>query len=551
MFRIRPTALVLACTFALGASAAGAAPDWRVVAADTDSGLSIPPLLPSAVGFDLEWASLASGGNGALGFARNAGSAAPFSLWAERNGTLTPIAENMATGATGPGRSGGEAGHVFRTLFQKQDSSGQAHRVFGARAGEPTQPADAATYGVWMWTGSANAEIARLNTEGALGPGLGAGIVFTNLGTTTSTGYPRARALPGQRVLIDATVTGSLHAVILHQGGVGNRACLLEGSSEPAHAPGIGSAVFYDSGSYTIDMPVVGSRGEVYVAAAFRESGTNGRGIFSLCRGAPQVQARAAVTGSLGPGMNDTSYTFSEFGAIRPAHRDAFYFWARVSSPAGSTNGGFLHADGQNAPVYLYNVEGSLGPGYSGYVFNATGAPTELAAAGRYGLLRTTIKPIAGTSSTAGVWRLMPGLPPEPIAIVGDTGSYAAAPGRPWREFHRTQVLDSGEVLIFGEVGNPNERGIWRLRPGAAPVRELGPGDLVKVPTASGVVERAVTSVTTSGLIDTNYLGEDGWASSNGDVLVRVNVQGIGTLAQLYLRGSAGVSESLLAEGFD
>ena len=145
----------------------------------------------------------------------------------------------------------------------------------------------------------------------------------------------------------------------------------------------------------------------------------------------------------------------------------------------------------------------------------------------------------------------MPGLPPEPIAIVGDTGSYAAAPGRPWREFHRTQVLDSGEVLIFGEVGNPNERGIWRLRPGAAPVRELGPGDLVKVPTANGVVERAVTSVTTSGLIDQNYLGEDGWASSNGRVLVRVNVQGISSLAQLYLRGSAGVPESLLAEGFD
>ncbi|MCR6701138.1 MAG: hypothetical protein NVV68_08330 [Dokdonella sp.] len=112
-------------------------------------------------------------------------------------------------------------------------------------------------------------------------------------------------------------------------------------------------------------------------------------------------------------------------------------------------------------------------------------------------------------------------------------------------------MLDSGEVLIFGEVGNPNERGIWRLRPGAAPVRELGPGDLVKVPTATGPEDRVVTSVTTSGLIDQNYLGEDGWASSNGRVLVRVNVQGISSLAQLYLRGSAGVPESLLAEGFD
>jgi len=552
MTRATLSRLAVACALAFSSLAATAAPDWRVVVADSDSGLVLPSLLPSATAFDLEWVSLANAGNGALGFARDAGSSNPYALWAERSGVLAPFAENMATGALGPGRAGAEAGHVFRVLYQKQDASGQAHRVFGARAGEPTQPTDAATYGVWLWNGASNTEIARLNTEGTLGPGFGPGVAFTYLGPTTTTAFPRARALPGQRVLFDATVTGSLRAVIMHEAGVGNRGCLLEDSTDPAYSPGFGSAVFYDNGgSYLIGAPVVGARGEVYVVSGVRENGTNGRGIFALCRGAPQVFARTAVTGSLGPGMSDTSFMFSEFAAVRPAHAGAFYFWGAVTSPAGSTSGGFLHADGHNTPVYLINTEGAYGPGYTGYVFNSTSAPAELAAAGRYGLLRTTIKPLAGTTSITGLWRLAPGASPEPLAIIGDTGAYAAAPGRPWRTFHRTAILDSGEVLLLAEVGNPTERGVWRLRSGAAPVRELGVGDLVKVPTSAGLAERAVTGISEFDLTSPENLGEDGWASGNGTVVVRVFVTGVPTSAQAYVRGFAGRAESLLAEGFD
>lgn len=524
-------------------------PQWRVVAANSGHGLVVPSLLPGTGSFDITRVSLADG-DGALGLARQH-STEPHNLWTERNGTLTPFANLLATGALGPGRADGEAGHVFRYIWYKHDGSIGTHRVFAARAGEPTQPADAATFGIWHWNGSRNAEIARLNIAGNLAPGFGPDIQFTSFGSTGSTTYPNSEALADGRTLIQATVTGTLKAVVLHTPGQGNQGCLLEDSTHPAWSPDVdANAYFYDFASATIGTTIPGPDGAVYIASSYRIGTTTAqRGIFRICDGAPRSHARSSVTGAFGPGLADTSATFIEFDRIRPGNPGELFFWGRGTGAAGSFIGGFHHANNLNRPLWLNGTDGAYGPGYTSYTFDQTTSPV-MYAAGQYAVLHTTIRPAAGSTSIRGLWRLRPGQSPEPVAIVGDTGAYAPAAGRAWRSFAHTTILDNGDILTVAEVSNPIATGVWRLRPGAPAEPILAVGDLVSVPTTTGVAERAITSISSS-YFDDLAPRIDSWASRQGDVLVRANVQGIPSTAQVFVRGRPGRSDHLFANDFD
>lgn len=540
--------LIAACLAASSTHAQPADPQWRVVAANNQAPVVLPSLLPATGTFGITRVSLADG-DGALGLARQHDSA-PHNLWVERAGTLSAFAGLLATGAQGPGRSGGEAGHVFRSIWYKHDGSVGPGRVFGARAGEPTQPADAATWGLWHWNGQRNNEIARLDVTGNLAPGFTAGIQFTSFGSTGSTTYPNAQALADGRALIEAQVSGGLKSIVLHTPGNGNQGCILESSTDPAWSPDIADAYFYDSGLSVIQTAIPATDGAVYLASAYRiGTSTSQRGIFRICDGAPRSLARSGVSGAFGPGMADSSATFSEFDRVRPGDRGGeVFFWGRGSGTAGNFIGGFHHANGLNRPLWLNDTEGAYGPGYSSYRFNQTSAPV-LYAGGEHAVLNTTIRPAAGSTSVRGLWRLRPGQSPQPVAIVGDTGAYAPAAGRAWRSFATVTILDNGDILTVAEVSNPIAIGVWRLRPGAAPEAVLAVGDLVSVPTASGIEQRAVTSISAS-QFDDLAPRVDNWASRQGDVLVRANVQGISSLAHVYLRGRVSRPDHLFAHHF-
>lgn len=546
--RHRPI-LLAACLVASVGHAQSTDPQWRVVAANSGANVVLPSLLPGTGNFDITRVSL-SDGDGALGFARQH-SSEPHNLWTERNGTLAPFMNLSATGVLGPGRTGGETGHVFKYIWYKHDGGIGAHRVFAARAGEPTQPTDAATYGIWQWNGQRNTEIARLNIAGNLAPGFGTDIQFTSFGSTGSTTYPNSQALADGRALIEATVTGGLKAVVLHTPGQGNQGCLLENSTHPAWSPDVSAdTYFYNGGLATIQAAIPAPDGAIYLASAYRVgTAASQRGIFRICDGAPRSIARSGVQGAFGPGMSDTSATFTEFERVRPGNPGELFFWAKGSAAGGSFIGGFHHADGLNRPLWLNGTDGAYGPGYTSYTFDQASPPT-LYAAGHYAVLNTTIRPVAGSSSIRGLWRLRPGQSPEPVAIVGDTGNYAPAAGRAWRSFAHTTILDIGDILTVAEVSNPIATGVWRLRPGAAPEQVLAIGDPVSVPTAAGVVQRAVTSVSASSFDDLTPL-VDSWSSRQGDVLVRANVQGIPSTAQVFVRGRAGRSDRLFANDFD
>lgn len=374
-----------------------------------------------------------------------------------------------------------------------------------------------------------------------------------SFGNTGSGNYPNARALPDGRTLLQADVTGGWKALSVHVPGVGNRGCLLEGSSHPAWSPGTEATAFFHAGANgsLIQFPVAGSRGEVLVAAAWRvsASGVNRFGVFRICDGPPSALALSGVPGALGPGLADPGAVFTEFGSVRVGDDGSAFFWARGTAAGGTFIGGFHHAGGLNRPLWLNGTQGEFGPGYATYGFDQGTAPL-LQAAGGVALLNTTIRPAAGTTSVRGLWRIVPGLSPQPLAIVGDTGAYAPAPGRSWRSFAHTQVLDDGTVLVLAEVSNPVATGVWRLAPGAAPVPVLAVGDPVRVPTATGVQQRAVTAIRDD-FFDNPEPGIDGWASRQGEVLVRANVEGLASTAQVVLRGWPARGDRLFAHDFD
>ncbi|MBX3724898.1 MAG: hypothetical protein KF823_03170 [Xanthomonadales bacterium] len=548
---LRRLLLLAAGSLAQAAQSQPTDPAWQVVLANSGADLVLPALLPAPASFELRQVSLGDA-DGGIGFTRWTGSSQQ-ALWAQRLGTLVPYAELLATGQLGPGRTGAESGHAFRTLWWRQDAGAGPHRVFGARAGDPTQPVDAATFGIWTWNGQRNLEIARLAAAGALAPGFDPGIEFTSFGNTASAGYPNARALPDGRTLIQASVTGGWRALVAHSPGTGNRGCLLEGSSHPAWSPGIEANAFFHAGANgsLIQFPAAGSGGEVLVAAAWRVtgSGSNRFGVFRICAGPPTALALSGVSGAQGPGLADPGAVITEFGSVRAGYDGSAFFWARGTGAGGSFIGGFHHAGGLNRPLWLNGTQGDLGPGYATYSFDQGSAPI-LQAAGGVALLNTTIRPAAGTTSVRGLWRIVPGQSPQPLAIVGDTGAYSPAPGRAWRSFAHTQVLDDGTVLILAEVGNPVAVGVWRLTPGAAPVQVLAVGDPVRVPTPSGLQMRAVTGIIDT-FFDTPEPGIDGWASRQGELLVRANVEGLPGTAQVVLRGRPARGDRLFGHGFD
>lgn len=548
----RRIALLTAAAAAVPAvQAQPADPAWQVVLANSAAELVLPTLLPASGPYELREVSLGDA-DGGLGFTRWT-SSSEQALWAQRLGTLVPYAQLQVTGNLGPGRSGGEAGHAFRALWWRQDAGAGPHRVFGARAGDPTQPVDAASFGVWTWNGQRNLEIARLATAGALAPGFGPGVEFTSFGNTGSGNYPNARALPDGRTLLQADVTGGWKTLTVHVPGTGNRGCLLEGSTDPAWSPGTEANAFFHAGANgsLIQFPVAGSRGEVLVAAAWRVtgSGSNRFGVFRICDGPPAALALSGVSGAQGPGLADPGATFTEFGSVRVGDDGSAFFWGRGIGAGGSFIGGFHHAGGLNRPLWLNGTQGEFGPGYTTYSFDQGTAPI-LQAAGGVALLNTTIRPAAGTTSVRGLWRIVPGQSPQPLAIVGDTGAYAPAPGRSWRRFAYTQVLDDGTALVLAEVGNPVALGVWRLAPGVAPEPVLAVGDLVRVPTPSGLQQRAVTAIRDD-FFDIPAPGIDGWASRQGELLVRANVDGVPGAAQVVLRGWPARGDRLFGYGFD
>ena len=176
-----------AATLALviSTSAAAAAPDWRVVLTPSSSTILLPGLpTPGSYSLALPGAVLSDSPSASLNFPLRVNSNSNIDLWHERAGVLQPYAQIGLTGLTGPGRSGIESNDVFRrftnqsTTFVRSDTNAQDARAFTAQASAPGAPAAQISIGAWVQTPTGNVEIARVGTDGPLGPRIGAGWAF-------------------------------------------------------------------------------------------------------------------------------------------------------------------------------------------------------------------------------------------------------------------------------------------------------------------------------------------------------------------------------------
>ncbi len=558
------------CLALLPILAQAAAPEWRVVLTPSSNTITLPNLpAPGSFSVALPGVVISDSAAANLNFVLNFGNG-NYDLWRESAGSLSPYAQVGATGTTGPGRVGAEATHVFRRITNSStslvvtDSNGEDARVFTALAGDAATPLDATTVGAWAWTPAGNIEIARLGTDGALGPNIGPGWSFSNDGFPNNN-FGRLHALPGSAVLIQSgartTANGLPYDVLArYQPGVGNSTCSVTQSSNPAWAPNVlGVGDHFEAIRYASSNP----RGEVFAAAnAARQTPIAVRnGIWQFCAGAPQVKVLSQTTGALGPNIpGNAGAVFTDvLPGIGPTSAPGSFFFSGKNTSTTNPFKGVFHrsADG-NRPVLLNGVEGALGPQIPGFVFD-TVLEYDPISAGDYAVLQATIRPVTGTSSTFGYWRLRPNASPEPIIIIDNTGPFVPAAGRVWKDVGLINILPNGDVLLFAATSNPpeplNYTSVWRIRPNRAPEELLKRGDQVRTPTAAGLVLRTVRFVRGPGgsAPPRDYGGDDSFLSASGHVLASVEIEPMEGLVYLspWVRAQVTNLDVFMQDGFE
>lgn len=496
-------------------------PAWRVVAGE--DGRVVTAGLPNGVGRSFSDEILGDVGADLVGLRISSpGSLAGY--WARQSGTFTRYAELGVAGTTGPGRGGSEATHVFQTLHSGEGAAApDGQRLLLARAGEPGSSTNL-SYGIWLWNGVRNTEIARTQIDGPLGPGFGAGWRFADSST-----FATGRALAGGGALLDASVlsptNGSSRAVVKYVPGAGNRPCMRAGAVEAALAPGLAAGDTFLNGWDMYSSLSVTRDGRVY--GVFDASGSRG-GIWEICSGAPRAIAVDDETGTRGPDLGIATATFSNaFEPAYPGLGNQFYFFNYFRRTAGATSeyGLFWHDGTRNRPLAYADTSGYYGPNWADATW-ASFNPDSLSANGAYVAFSARVQ--TTDSSPTGFWRVRTGQRPELVALIGIPGTYGPEPNRTWSSFGASAVLANGGLVLEARTNPGDINGLWLLEPGRAPRKLLEPGQALSIVTTTGTVQTTVSSFDLPGEGSDNSRGRDRWIGTDGTALVPVTVLNYG-----------------------
>ncbi len=223
-------------------------------------------------------------------------------IWTNAGGSLAPVAREGTDGPTGPGLGTGV--HFASVADARLNSAG--HVAFQAvLTGSGVNSSN--ERGVWTNAGGALAAVSREGNTAALGPGVGAGISFSNYGGVVLNG--------AGEVAFRGTLTGTGVSSSNDTGiwtNVGGTLAVLarEGSEGPG--PGLGAGVNFNTFFFN---PAINSAGMV----AFRGSligtgvdGSNNSGIWLHSGGSLAVVARTGADGpgpDLGAGVNFSGFS--------------------------------------------------------------------------------------------------------------------------------------------------------------------------------------------------------------------------------------------------
>ena len=530
--KIAQTALAVAISITIPSSQA-AAPAWRVVLGSQTTTFILPGLPATNVGINRPGPELSAGGK--LGAILTIASDPNEQLWTElANGSNAAIARNLTSGATGPNRSGAEANHQFDSIYAPAQGNPGDVQFFRARASDPLNTATRSV-GIWRNANGVNTEFARLESDGALGPNLGAGFSYRN------NPPPNLHALADGSLIVDGLIVGgdSLEVIARHTGTGPAQPCSVAGSSNPAYAPGM----FPAPDRFTTYQAVASSQqSEVYAAATAQavSGGPRSEGLFRFCQGAPIKLALQSAVNDFGPGLGAAFFT-GFHKTIAPGNAGAVFYGAegRYSGAvdAGTFKGLFFHDGTRTKTLALQGAEGQYGPNVPGYRFVNTSQLTEFGdwapqAAGNFALITARIETIAGTDEREGLWRVSAAGQIDRLAILNDA-AFAPQPGWIFSAFALTSVFANGDVSLLAEIQNLStnvrEIGLWRLRPNRIPERLLGPGSIVQASSSGGgqsipVIEvlRRTALVRPLDGLEQDFTGDDHWTSPDGQALVAV-----------------------------
>jgi hypothetical protein len=496
---------------------------WRAVIGS--SGSITVPGLPAGNRSFTDFA-ISDAGKGYAGV-RMTGPDTAAGYWALRQGNWTQYVKNGVTGAAmGPGRTGAEAGHVFHTYITDQGYAGaDGQRAFAARAGAPGDTTNA-TYGVWRWDTTKNIEIARVLTDGALGPNLGADWTFDN-----SSDFVTPRSMNRGQVLLNTNVntpTGLVRRYLAKSvPGEGIVPCAMRYSTEPALAPGIVAGDSFDTAWGMNSNLSVTSDNRVYLVATTNQSRD---GIWEVCDGAPRARAvdnETNTVGTRGPDIGIATATFVGFESVHPADDDRFYFFATYRpAPDDSSRTGLFWNDGTtNRPLAMNDVANVYGPGWQNATWSYFSVNT-LTSAGAWTAFQATIYVPADGATPDGLWRVEAGGTPELVALLDIPGSYGPEAGRTWDSFYGNTVLANGDIIVEARTQPGSEYALWQLKKNAAPRRILKIGQSVSVPTSTGVQQAAVTGYTIASGAHPYSRGADGWIASDSSMLIEATLNG-------------------------
>ena len=524
---------------AAGAPAFAQAVNWTVIGSSS-SAVPMPPMQAASdrVIGSMGWSD---GGQGRWGYSSSQSS--DDGLWARSpNGTLQRYMAPGVIGAAGPGRSGAEFGHVFGQRFdQAYDSGRDGRRAFVARAGIANQYSD----GVWLWDGTRNVEIARsVANAGALGPGLGPDWRFN-----TGDRYALLRVGNGGEVLIDTSVVhsgGSTSELITkYVPGVGNRACAMPLQTDPLLSPGLGTDVFshwVGAGSRSVD-----ANGRMYAQLLTEGFRT---GVWEVCNGAPRALAVDAETAARGPGIplapEAVFATFNTGAVLGAPGLVNFIATVFLTPQSGSpTNGVYRNSGASNRPLALAGDTGDLSPHWNGATFSSF-VWESLDAGGSYVTFSAYVNTAGG--SRVGIWRAGKPAGPQPVAIIGDTGAYGPGGGLAWSSFSERSITAGGDIVVIAKTSDGTD-GVWRLSESNAPVRLLGVGDAITVPTSAGTAQATVTAISSSGGANAARpaSGRDTWIGTDGSALLNVRT----TFSDYTLWITAPATDRIFADGFN
>jgi hypothetical protein len=493
--------------------AAAQTASWRVVAGE--DGRVVTAGLPNGTSRSFYDEILGDAGADLVGLRISS----PDSLagyWARQLGAFVRYAQLGVAGTTGPGRSGAEAAHVFQTIYSGAGAaSPDGRRLLTARAGEAGSTTNS-SYGMWLWDGTRNLEIARAQTEGLLGPGFGPGWRFADSST-----FATGRALTGGSAVLDASVlsptNGSSHAIVKYVPGIGNKPCVRAGTADAALAPGLAAGdTFQTNWDMYADLSVTRD-GRVY--GVFDASGSRG-GIWEICSGAARAIAVDDETGARGPDLGIATATFTnEFEPAYPGLGNQFYFfnYFRRTSGAVSEYGLFWHDGTRNRPLAYWDVSGYYGPNWGDATW-ANFNPDSLSANGAYAAFNARVQ--TADSSPTGFWRVRTGQRPELVAVIGIPGTYGPEPNRTWANFGASAVLANGGLVLEARTNPGDVNGLWLLEPGRAPRKLLEPGQTISIATTTGTVQTTVSAFDLPGEGSDNSRGRDRWIGMDGTVLV-------------------------------